>query len=155
MGLLSSCVVSQKRNLVHNRLYQRQTVRCQSNDNRASSISDIHALVAQTTIGGTACYRLPWTAVLPGRPHGPIILASLACLSLYSPIPPVIFRQRQLDQSTLVLSTTWAATAVSSPAPCHSLRRPRRRPLPWCSRHGMVNLVNERHPSEVDYTWRG
>lgn len=39
-----------------------------------------------------ACSRLPWLAVLPGRPHGPIILASLACLSLYSPTPPVILR---------------------------------------------------------------
>ena len=116
MGLLSSCVhkVSQKRNLVNNRLYQRQTVRCQSNGNRASSVSDLPAPAAQTSAVGTACSRLPWPAVLPGRPHGPIILASLACLSLYSPTPPVIFRRRQPNQSTLVLSTAWAATAVSS-----------------------------------------
>ena len=157
MGLLSSCVhkVSQKRNLVNNRLYQRQTVRCQSNGNRASSVSDLPTPVAQTSAGGTACSRLPWPAVLPGSPHGPIILASLACLSLYSPTPLVIFRRRQPNQSTLVLSTAWAATAVSSLAPCRSLRRPRRRPLPWCSRRGVVNVVNERHPSEVDCTWRG
>ena len=85
-------------------------------------------------------------AVLPGRPHGPIILASLACLSLYSPTPPVIFWRRQLNQSTLVLSTAWAATVVSSPAPCCSLRRPRRCPPPWCSRRGVVNDV---HPTAV------
>jgi len=113
VGLLSSCVhkVSQKRNLVNNRLYQRQTVRCQSNGNRASSVSDLPAPAAQTSTVRTACSRLPWPAVLPGRPHGPIILASLACLSLYSPTPPVIFRRRQPNQSTLVLSTAWAATA--------------------------------------------
>ena len=127
MDLLSSCVhkVSQKRNLANNRLYQRQIVRCQSNGNRASSVSDLPAPAAQTSTVRTACSRLPWPAVLPGRPHGPIILASLACLSLYSPTPPVIFRRRQPNQSTLVLSTAWTATAVSSPAPCRSLHRPR------------------------------
>ena len=104
---------------------------------------------------GTACSRLSWPTVLPGRPHGPIILASLACLSLYPPTPPVIFQRRQPNQSTLVLSTAWAATAVSSPAPCLSLRRPRRRPPPWCSRRDLVNMVNDRHASEVDCTWRG
>ena len=33
--------------------------------------------------------------------------------------------------------------------------RPRHGPPPWCSRCGVVNVVNERHPSEVDCTWRG
>ena len=145
MGLLSSCIhkVCQKRNLVNNRLYQRQTVRCQSNGNRASSVSDLPVPATQTSTFETTCSHLLWPAVLSGKPHGPIILASLACLSLYSPTPPVIFQRRQPNQSTLVLSTTWAATAVSSPAPCCSLRRPRRRPPPWCSRRGVVNLVNE------------
>ena len=100
----------------------------------------------KTSAVGTACSRLPWPAVLSGRPHGPIILASLACLSLYSPTPPVIFRRRQPNQSTLVLPTAWAATAVSSPALCRSLRRPRRRPPPWFSRRGVVNDV---HPTAV------
>ena len=157
MGLPSSCVhkVSQKRNLVNNRLYQRQTVRCQSNGNRASSVSVLPAPTAQYIAIGTVCSCLPWPAVLPGRPHGPIILASLAYLSFYSPTPPVIFRRRQPNQSTHVLSTAWAATAVSSPAPCRSLCRPRYRQPPWFSRRGVVNMVNERHPSEEDYTWRG
>ena len=39
--------------------------------------------------------------------------------------------------------------------PCRSLPRPRRRPPPWCSRRGLVNVVNDRHASEVDCTWRG
>ena len=75
VGLLSSCVhkVYQKRNLVNNRLYQRQTVRCQSNGNRASSVSDLPAPAAQTSISETACSRLPWPAVLPSWPHDPII----------------------------------------------------------------------------------
>ena len=52
-------------------------------------------------------------------------------------------------------SSAWETTAESSLAPCRSLPRPCRRPLPWCSRRGLVNVVNERHPSEVDCTWRG
>ena len=41
------------------------------------------------------------------------------------------------------------------PASCRSLPRSRRRPPPWCSRRGLVNVVNDRHASEVDCTWRG
>ena len=125
-------------------LSARRGQRCPSNGRHASSISDLPAPAAQTSAGGTTCFRHPWPAVLPGRPHGPIILASLACLSLYSPTPPVIFRRRQPNQSTLVLPTAWAATVVSSLALCRSLRRPRRRPPPWCSRRGMVNDVHPR-----------
>ena len=75
MGLLSSCIhkLSQKSNLVNNILYLCQTVSCQSNGNRASSVSDLPAPAAQTSAVGTACSRLPWPAMLPGRPHGPII----------------------------------------------------------------------------------
>ena len=131
------------------------TVGCQSNDCRVSSISDLLAPAAKSSAGGTACSRLLWPAVLLGRPHGPIILASLACLSLYSPTPPVIFRRRQPNKSTLVLPTVWESTAVSSPPPCHSLRRPRGRPPPWCSWRGVVNVVKEQHPSDVDCMWRG
>ena len=46
-------------------------------------------------------------------------------------------------------------TAESALAPCRSLPRPRRRPSSWCSRRGLVNVVNDRHASEVDCTWRG
>ena len=131
MGLLSSCVhkLSQKRNLVNNRLYQRQTVRCQSNGNRASSVSDL-LLQPPKPVSAKLLAPLPWPAVLPGRPYESTILASLAYLSIYSSTPPVVFRRRQPNQSTLILSTAWAATTVSSPAPCRSLRRPHHRPSP-------------------------
>ena len=52
-------------------------------------------------------------------------------------------------------SSAWETTAEYSLVPCRSLPTPRRRPPPWCSRRGVVNVVNERHPSEVDCTWRG
>ena len=49
-------------------------------------------------------------------------------------------------------SSAWETIAEYSLAPCRSLPRPRHRPLPWCSRRGLVNVVNERHPSTVDCT---
>ena len=49
------------------------TVRCPSNGCSASSTSGLLALAAQTSVGRAACSRLPCPAVLPGRPHGPII----------------------------------------------------------------------------------
>jgi hypothetical protein len=162
VGLLSSCVhkvSKKKRNLVNNRLYQRQTVRCQFNDNHAYSVSDLPAPAAQTSADGTACSCLPWPAVLPGRPHSPTMLASLAWLSLYSPTPPVILRRRQPHTAAEPVNprthSTWETTFESSSAPGRSLTWPRRCPPPWCSRHGIVNTVNERQPSEEDCTWRG
>ena len=41
------------------------TVGCPSNGCCASSISDLPAPAAQTSADGTACYCLPWPAVLP------------------------------------------------------------------------------------------
>ena len=60
-----------------------------------------------------------------------------------------------VNPRTVVLPSVWETTAESSLPPCRSLPRPRRRPLPWCSRRGVVNMVNNRHASEVDCTWRG
>ena len=55
----------------------------------------------------------------------------------------------------VVLPSAWETTAESSLPPCRSLPRPRHRPPPWCSRRGLVKVVNDRHASEVDCTWRG
>ena len=52
-------------------------------------------------------------------------------------------------------SSAWETTVESSLALFRSLPRPCRRPLPWCSRRGVVNMVKERLPSDVDCTWRG
>ena len=62
-----------------------------------------------------------------------------------------------VNPRTVVLPSAWETktTAESSLPPCRSLPRPRRRPPPWCSRRGVVNVVNDRHASEVVYTWRG
>ena len=71
----------------------------------------------QSSAGGTACSRLPWPAVLPCRPHRPLLLPPLARPSLHSPTPPVILRRRQRSQTS----------EPSYPSPC---RLPLSR-LPW------------------------
>src|SRR3954464_14786271 len=60
-----------------------------------------------------------------------------------------------VNPCTVVLPSAWETTAESSLPPCRSLPRPRPRPPPWCSQRGLVNVVNDRHASEVDCTWRG
>ena len=60
-----------------------------------------------------------------------------------------------VNPRTVVLPSAWETTSESSLPPCFSLPRPCRRPPPWCSRCNVVNAVNERHPSEVDCSWRG
>ena len=125
MGLLSSCVhkVYQKRNLVNNRLYQRQTVRCQSNGNRASLVSDLPAPAAQTSAVGTACSRLPRPAVLPGRPHGPIIYSH----------PRHVYPSTQ--SHLLLFSGDGSRTSQPSYSP------PRGQPLPCLPRLRVVPFV--------------
>src|SRR3954465_7835263 len=60
-----------------------------------------------------------------------------------------------VNPRTVVLPSAWETTVESSLPPCRSLPRPRRHPPPWCSRRGLVNVVNDRHASEVDCTLRG
>ena len=71
------------------------TVRCPSNGRSASSTSCLLAPAAQSSAGRAACSCLPWPAVLPRRPHRPLLLPPLARPSLYSATPPVILRRRQ------------------------------------------------------------
>ena len=110
---------------------------------------------------GTACSSLQRPAALfcaPQRNTTP----PTARPSLHSPTPPIILWRRQphtaaerVNPRTVVVPSAWETTAESSLPPCRSLPSPRRRPPPWCSRRGLVNVVNDRHASEVDCTWRG
>ena len=140
MGLLSSCVhkVYQKRNLVNNRLYQRQTARCQSNSNRASSVSDLPAPAAQTSAVGTACSRLPWPAVLPGRPHGPII---------YSHPWPVY---PSTHPHLLLFSGDGRRTSKPSYSPPRGKQLPS---LPWLRVVPFLGLTIVRRPGAVGTAW--
>ena len=60
-----------------------------------------------------------------------------------------------VNPRTVILPSAWETTAESPLPPCRPLPRPGRRPLPWCYRRGLVNMANDRHASEVDFTWRG
>ena len=133
------------------------TVGCPSNDRRASSISALPAPAAQTSVGGTACSLLPAAgcaaaqASLPHRtPIAGLAIPLLTHTCCYSPATA----DEPVKPRTVVLPTAWATTAESSPAPCRSLPRPRRRPPPWCSRRDVVNVVNDRLPSEEYCAWR-
>ena len=128
------------------------TVRCPSTGRSASSTSGLLAPAAQSSVGRAACSCLPWLAVMPRRPHRPLLLPPLAWPSLHTLAHPVIFWRCQphpaTDQSALVHPSAWASAAVASPAPGRSLPGPRPHPLRLCSRRGEVNMVNKQQPSE-------
>ena len=137
---------------------QEVTVGCPSNDRRASSISALPAPAAQTSADGTACSLLPaagCAAAQASPPHRtPIAVLAIPLLThtcCYSPATA----DEPVNPRIVVLPSAWETTAESSLPPCRPLPRPRRRPPPWCSPHGVVNVVTERLPSEEYYTWRG
>ena len=77
-------------------------VRCPSNGHSASSTSGLLAPAAQSSAGRAACSCLPWSAVLPRRPHRPHTTptAGQAIPPLHSPTPPVILRRRQRSRTS-------------------------------------------------------
>ena len=107
---------------------------------------------------GTACSLLPadgCAAAQASPPHRtPIAGLAIPLLTHTCYYSPVTVDEPE-NPRTVVLPSTWETTTESSLTPCYSLPRPRRRPPPWCSRRGLVNVVNDRHASEVDCTWRG
>ena len=54
------------------------TVRCPSNGHSASSTSGLLAPAAQSSAGRAACSCLSWSAMMPRRPHRPLLLPPLA-----------------------------------------------------------------------------
>ena len=129
------------------------TVGCPSNGHRASSISALPAPAAQTSADGPACSLLPaaGSAAAQASPPHRTPIAGLAHTCCYSPATA----DEPVNPRTVDLPSAWETTAESSLPPCRSLPRPRRRPPPWCSWRGVVNVFNDQHASEVDYTWRG
>ena len=107
-------------------------VRCPSNGRSASLTSGLLAPAAQSSAGRVACSCLPWPAVMPRRPHRPVLLPPLARPSLYSPTPPVILRRRQPHTAAEPVNPRTPLRAgfhyCVFPAPCRPLPRPRRRP---------------------------
>ena len=54
------------------------TIRCPSNGHSASSTSGLLAPAAHSSVGRAACSCLSWLAVMPRRPHHPLLLPPLA-----------------------------------------------------------------------------
>ena len=54
------------------------TVRCPSNGRSASLTSGLLTPAAQSSAGRAACSYFPWPAVLPRRPHRPLLFPPLA-----------------------------------------------------------------------------
>ena len=130
------------------------TVGCQSNDRRVSSISDLLAPAVKAAPAGVPAPasrgRLCCRAGLTAPPY------SHRWPSHPSTHPHLLlFSGDGRRTSKPSYSSAWETTAEYSLAPSRSLPRPRRRPPPWCSRRGVVNVVKERLPSDVDCTWRG
>ena len=133
---------------------QAVTVGCPSNGRRASSISALPAPAAQTGVGGTACSLLPAVgcAAVQASPshHTPIaglaipLLTHTCCDSLVTADQPVNPRTpprgKQLPSLPYLRVVPFLGLAVVH---CPGARR------------GLVNMVNDRHASEVDCMWRG
>ena len=101
------------------------TVRCPSNGRSAYSTSGLLAPAAQSSAGCATCSYLPWTAVLPRRPHRPHTTptAGQAIPTLHSPTPPVILRRRQRSRTS--------EPSYSSPRGHPLPRLPRLRVVPF------------------------
>ena len=115
------------------------TVRCPSNSRRASSTSGLLAPAAQSSVGRAACSCLPWPAVLPRRPHHPLLLPPLARPSLHSPTPPVILRRRQRSRTS--------ERSYSSPRVHPLPRLPRLRVVPF------LGLAVVHRPGALGAAW--
>ena len=77
MGLLS-CRVCRAFQLSQQTFLAAVTIGFESNGPAASSITALLAPAAQTSAGETACSCLQWPAMLPLRPHRPLLLPPLA-----------------------------------------------------------------------------
>ena len=133
------------------------TVGWPSNGRRASSISSLPAPPAQTGAGGTAFSLLlaAGSAAAQASPPHRTPIAGLAIpllthICCYSPATA----DEPVNPRTVVPPSVWETIAESSLPPCRPLPRPRRCPPPWCSRRGVVNVVNDGLPSEEYCAWR-
>ena len=133
------------------------TIRCPSNGRRASSISALPTPAAQTSAGGTACSLLPAASCATAHASPPhrtpiagIAIPLLTHTCCYAPATT----DEPVNPRTVVLPSAWETTAESSLPPCRPLLRPRHHPPSWCPRRGVVNVVNDRLPSNEYCAWR-
>ena len=115
------------------------TVRCPSNGRSASPTPGVPARAGQSSAGQAPCSCLPWPAMLPRRPHRPLLLPPLANPSLHSPTPLVILRRRQPSRTS--------EPSYSSPRGLPLLRLPRLHVVPF------LGLAVVHRPGALDTAW--
>ena len=95
------------------------TVRCPSNGRSASSTSGLRAPAAQSSAGRAACSCLPWPAVMPRRPHRPLLLPPLARPSLQLSTPPVLLHRLPNHSALEPVNPRTPLLCDSTPASSH------------------------------------
>src|ERR671919_757540 len=118
------------------------TVRCPSNGYSASSTSGLLAPAAQSSAGRAACSCLSWPAVMPRRPHRPLLL------------PPLAQGIPLLTHTPCYSAATTASRRSRTSEPSYS--SPRGHPLPRLPRLRVVpflGLVVVHHPGALSAAW--
>ena len=118
------------------------TVRCPSNGLSASSTSGLFAPAAQSSASRAACSYLPWSAVLPQRPHRPHTTPTTG-----QAIPP-------LTHTPCYSAATAASHHRRTSEPLYS--SPRGHPLsrlPWLRVIPFLGLAVVHRLGALDATW--
>ena len=102
-------------------------VRCLSNGRSASSTSGLVAPAAQTGVGRATCSFFPWPAVMPRRPHRPLLL------------PPLAHGIPLLTHTTCYSTATAASRRSRTSEPSYS--SPRGHPMPRLPRLRIIPFL--------------
>ena len=102
------------------------TIRCPSNGRSAFSISGLLGPTAQSSAGRAACSCLPWSAVLPRRPHRPHTTPTAG-----QAIPPLTHTPCYSAATVASYRSRTSEPSYSSPRGLPLLRLPRLRVVPF------------------------
>ena len=118
------------------------TVRCPSNGRSASSTSGLLAPAAQSSAGRAACSCRPWPAVMPRRPHRPLLL------------PPLAEGIPLLTHTPCYSAVTAASHHGRTSEPSYSSTRGHPLPLlPWLRVVPFLGLTVVHHPGALGVAW--
>ena len=125
------------------------TVRCPSNGRSASSTSGLLAPAAQSSAGRAACSCLPWPAVLPWRPHRPLLFPPLArpCGDASQAIPPLTHIPCYSAATAASHRSRTSEPSYSSPRGLPLPRLPRLRVVPF------LGLAVVHRPGALGAAW--
>ena len=116
------------------------TVRCPSNGRSASSTSGLLAPAAHSRAGHVACSCRPWPAVMPQRPHCPLLLPLLSR-------PPLTHTPCYSAATAASHRSQTSEPSYSSPRGLPLPRPPRLRVIPF------LGLAVVHRPSALGAAW--